>query len=219
MKWRLLALTVGLSVAGGSARASDHADTPYLAVDGSVDLTDLFAWTTTASGAVALNMAMTLRQRPAAGAVYTFHVEARQTWDVAGLQSDVTCIFGGDLNVRCWAGTADYVEGDAHRQGGLRGLEGQLRVWTGFVAEPDFAHRAGVRALVAGLRSVQDGKDDAGCPRLAPADRGALIDALTFGARDDLAGGQVYALLVQLPPDLLTQGRPVVGVWASVRGQ
>ncbi|MCB9651134.1 MAG: hypothetical protein H6730_31755 [Deltaproteobacteria bacterium] len=66
MTWRVLALTVGLSVLGGTAWAGDHADTPYLAVDGSVDLTDLYAWTTTstATGEHTLNLAMTIRSHP-----------------------------------------------------------------------------------------------------------------------------------------------------------
>jgi len=222
MTWRVLALTVGLSVLGGNAWAGDHADTPYLAVDGSVDLTDLYAWTTTATatGESTLNMAMTIRRHPSPGAVYTFHIEARQALDVAGLQSDVTCIFASDLTLRCWAGTADYVEGYASRQGGLLGLEGKLRVWTGFVKEPGFANLFGARALVSGLRSVAEAnKDMAGCPRLGASDRAALIDALTFDAQDDLAGGEVYALVVAVEPAIVTDGRPVVGVWASVRGQ
>ena len=219
MKWRLLALAVGLSAVGGSARASDHADTPYLAVDASVDLTDLFAWTTTSSGAKTLNLALTLRGRPSPQAVYTFHLEARQALDVTGLQSDVTCLFSADLQVRCWAGTKDYVEGDAHRADGLLGLEGQMRVWTGLVTDRGFANLTGLRALVAGLRSAEAMADDAGCPRLAEPDRAALIDALTFDPRDDLAGGRVFALVVALALDVVAEGRPVVGVWASVRGR
>ncbi|MCA9552370.1 MAG: hypothetical protein KC933_20210 [Myxococcales bacterium] len=222
MTWRVLALTVGLSVLGGTAWAGDHADTPYLAVDGSVDLTDLYAWTTTstATGEHTLNLAMTIRSHPAPDAVYTFHLEAREAMGVAGLDSDVTCVFANNLSVRCWAGTADYVEGNAHQQGGLLGLEGKMRVWTGYVVEPDFANLVGVRALVGGLRSVSAAnKDLAGCPRLSAQERADLIDALTFDAEDDLAGGEVYALVVALEPTILTQGRPVVGVWASVRGK
>ncbi|MCB9651133.1 MAG: hypothetical protein H6730_31750 [Deltaproteobacteria bacterium] len=139
---------------------------------------------------------------------------------MAGLDSDVTCVFANNLSVRCWAGTADYVEGNAHQQGGLLGLEGKMRVWTGYVVEPDFANLVGVRALVGGLRSVSAAnKDLAGCPRLSAQERADLIDALTFDAEDDLAGGEVYALVVALEPTILTQGRPVVGVWASVRGK
>ena len=87
-------------------RASDHLDTPTVAMNPRADIGDLFAWTS--SDAKQLNLVMTIVGDAFSDNVeYTFHIDSGKRLGATTGTTSIVCRFGADQAANC---RADGVE-------------------------------------------------------------------------------------------------------------
>lgn len=205
---RLLAtLLAGVSVVGGlrSAHASDHLDTPTVAMNPRADIGDLYAWTS-ADGAQ-LNLVMTLVGQSFSDAVeYAFYIESGKTLGATTSTSVIRCKFSDDQQAACR----------------VDGSERPLRVFAGQRDDPFFNNVRGTRAAYQrAAAALEDGApaDAAGCPSFDAATTEAIQYEWRHtdggAARDFLAGWSPASLVVAVDLDLVTKGGAMLGVWAQ----
>jgi len=208
----LAALAAGaLLICGGSAaRASDHLDTPTVAMNPRADIGDLYAWTS--ADAKQLNLIMTIVGDSFSDNVeYTFHIDsARRVGATAGTTT-LVCRFSADQAANCRADGVD---------------PSRLRVFAGRRDDPFFNNVRGTRAAyqraAAALRNGTP-VDAAGCPNFDAS----TVQAIQFEwrhtdggpASDLLAGWSPAALVVSIDVDVVATAGPLLGVWATTSSE
>lgn len=223
-----LALTVlSLPVATSWVTAADHIDSPAAVAEPTADITDLFAWTSEVEGAARLNLVLDVHPFASSdtqfpdSVQYVFHVGSTSAYGEATTETEVQCQFSSPTAIECWAGE-DYVAGDPTDPAGITSDSGAMRVFAGPRNDPFFMEFAGftnaVGTVVAAAPSLTF--DEAGCPAVDADTSAALVGQLQSGAdgapaSDTFAGANVLSLVVQLDPELVTPGGPLVAVWAS----
>ena len=117
----------------GAVRASDHLDTPTVAMNPRADIGDLYAWTS--PDGKQLNLVMTIvAQSFSENVEYTFHVDNGKRVGVTTATTAIVCRFGADQSAHCRAdGT------------------GQLRVFAGKRDDPFFNNVKGTRQPISAL--------------------------------------------------------------------
>ena len=206
-KGRLLAtLLAGITVVSGlrSAHASDHLDTPTVAMNPRADIGDLYAWTST--DGLQLNLVMTLVGQSFSDVVkYAFHIDSGKRLGVTTKTTTISCRFGKDQQAACR----------------VDGTDRQLRVFAGQRDDPFFNNVRGTRAAYQTAAAALKGgvaTDAAGCPSFDAATTSAILSEWrhTDGgdARDFLAGWSPASLVVSVDLDLVTQGGAMLGIWA-----
>ena len=186
------------------AHASDHLDTPTVAMNPRADIGDLYAWTS-ADGRQ-LNLVMTLVGRSFSDVVeYTFHIDSGKTFGATTNTTTIRCTFSGDQQAACR----------------VDGVERPLRIFVGQRDDPFFNNVRGTRAAyqrAAAALKGGVGTDAAGCPSFDAATTSAILTEWrhTDGgdARDFLAGWSPASLVVSVDLDLVTKGGAMLGVWA-----
>ena len=112
----------------GAARASDHLDTPTMAMNPRADIGDLYAWTS--SDGKQLNLVMTIVAQSFSDNVdYTFHVDSGKQLGATTGTTSISCRFGADQTALC-------------RSDGVH----DLRVFAGRRDDPFFNNVRGTRA-------------------------------------------------------------------------
>lgn len=207
----LAALAAGaILMYGGTVRASDHLDTPTVAMNPRADIGDLFAWTS--ADAKQLNLVMTIVGDAFSDNVeYTFHVDSGKRVGATTATTTIVCRFGADQAADCRA------EGiDASR----------LRVFAGRRDDPFFNNVRGTRAAyqraAAALRNATP-VDAAGCPSFDAS----TVQAIQFEwrhteggpASDLLAGWSPASLVISIDLDAVATAGPLLGVWATTSSQ
>src|SRR5687767_9437312 len=211
-KGRLLAtLLAGITVVSGlrSAHASDHLDTPTVAMNPRADIGDLYAWTST--DGLQLNLVMTLVGQSFSDVVkYAFHIDSGKRLGVTTKTTTISCRFGKDQQAACR----------------VDGTDRQLRVFAGQRDDPFFNNVRGTRAAYQTAAAALKGgvaTDAAGCPSFDAATTSAILSEWrhTDGgdARDFLAGWSPASLVVSVDLDLVTQGGAMLGIWAVTSSQ
>lgn len=204
---RLLAtLLAGITVVSGlrPAHASDHLDTPTVAMNPRADIGDLYAWTS--ADGEQLNLVMTLVGQSFSDVVeYTFHIDSGKTLGVTTNTTTIRCRFSDDQHADCR----------------VDGAERPLRVFGGQRDDPFFNNVRGTRAAYQRAAAALKGgvaTDAAGCPSFDAATTNAILSEWrhTDGgdARDFLAGWSPASLVVSIDLDLVTKGGAMLGVWA-----
>jgi hypothetical protein len=202
----LAALLAGVSLVAGlrPAHASDHLDTPTVAMNPRADIGDLYAWTS-ADGAQ-LNLVMTLVGRSFSDYVeYTFHIDSGKALGATTHTTTIRCRFSDDQQGACR----------------VDGSERPVRVFAGQRDDPFFNNVRGTRAAYRRAAAALEGEvavDAAGCPSFDAA----TMDAIQYewrhtdggAARDFLAGWSPASLVVSIDLDLVTKGGAMLGVWA-----
>jgi hypothetical protein len=202
----LATLLAGITGVSGlrPAQASDHLDTPTVAMNPRADIGDLYAWTS--ADGKQLNLVMTLVGQSFSDVVeYAFHVDSGKTMGVTTSTTTIRCKFSDEQQAACR----------------VDGAQRPVRVFAGQRDDPFFNNVRGTRAAyqraAAALKSGA-ATDAAGCPSLDAATTNAILSEWrhTDGgdARDFLAGWSPASLVVSIDLDLVTPGGAMLGVWA-----
>jgi hypothetical protein len=213
-----------------SARATDGADGPQASADPAADLAGLYAWMS--RDGKKLNLVMTVwPDAPASAALsdrvqYVLHVRSGPTMRRTEAEVPILCQTAGS-ELECWAGkTGLKVRGDASRRSGLASADGRLRVFAGVSDNPLFWNRIGFERFVElaiGWKEALSGQEDGaqcGVFTQEQSDWAWYVlgrSADDHAPRNDFAGQNVLALVVQVDASVVTAGGPIVGVWASTR--
>jgi hypothetical protein len=218
-------LTV-IALLAARGRAADHSDSPTLGGNPMADITDVYAWMTSAN----LNLVMDVSPRDDGtrgfdpSVLYVFHLTSKPGRGVGaagGTETKVIVRFASSSSVQCWVTDAagavikDYVTGDPSRAG-VASILGKIKVFAGRRADPFFFNQAGFDSAVTALRASTLNPDPAGCPMgIDEAQAQALRSMLETGA-DAYAGANVMAIVVQLDKALVNDGaNTTVAVWGS----
>lgn len=204
---RLLAtLFAGITVVSGlrPAHASDHLDTPTVAMNPRADIGDLYAWTS--ADGEQLNLVMTLVGQSFSDVVeYAFYIDSGKTLGVTTNTTTIRCRFSDDQQAACRVDNA----------------ERPLRVFADQRDDPFFNNVRGTRAAYQRAAAALKGgvaTDAAGCPSFDAATTNAILSEWRHtdggAARDFLAGWSPASLVVSIDLDLVTQGGAMLGVWA-----
>jgi hypothetical protein len=208
----LAALAVGalLTCVGSAALASDHLDTPTVAMNPRADIGDLYAWTS--ADAKQLNLIMTIVGDAFSDNVeYTFHIDSAKRLGATAGTTTLVCRFSADQAANCRAGGVD---------------PSRLRIFAGRRDDPFFNNVRGTRAAyqraAAALRNGTP-VDAAGCPNFDAS----TVQAIQFEWRhtdggppsDLLAGWSPAALVVSIDLDVVATAGPLLGVWATTSSE
>lgn len=202
----LAALLAAAIVTSGSstARASDHLDTPTVAMNPRADIGDLFAWTS--SDGKQLNLVMTIvAQSFSENVEYTFHVDSGKRLGATTATTAIVCRFAADQAANCRADGA-----------------AELRVFAGKRDDPFFNNVKGTRTAyqvaAAALRTGAP-SDMAGCPSFDAKTTQAMASEWRHtdgGAPSNfLAGWSPASLVVAIDLDVVAKQGPILGVWAT----
>jgi hypothetical protein len=218
---RTLFCAAALAGLAGSARASDHLDSPTVIADPRADIGDLFAWTS-ADGRK-LDLAMTIVGHSFSDRIaYTFHVDSGKVFGSTTATTEITCRFPAPDRADCRLGGADRAIGDGRGEAGLKGRNGRFRVFAGLRDDPFFNNVRGTRAAYGVAEAaIKAGApvDAAGCPTFDAATVHAIQDAWrhTDGgpAKNFLAGWTPASIVVEVDLSAVNRGGRLLAVWAT----
>lgn len=206
-------------------QAADHIDSPAAVAEPTADITDLYAWMD--SDAENLNLVLNVAPFAAQGMVfsdavqYVFHVGSGAGYGDVQTETEILCQFTAPPAIECWVGD-EYVAGDPNGEEGITSESGAIRVFAGLRDDPFFMEFTGFTETVSTVVSAAGDLDfdEQGCPDVPDETRTALVAQLMSGedgadASDTFAGQNVLSLVVQVDKTLVTDGGPVLGVWAS----
>ncbi len=224
---------VGAVLAAGALAApswsADHKDAPATIADPAADINDVFSFVD--SGRIVLGMTVT--PFAGAGAVfsnatqYVFHTSSGAAFGTTTANEDIICTFDASQNISCWAGTDDYVTGNASNSATpLTSASGKMIVFAGMRSDPFFFNLQGFKDAVSTVESVASSLtfDTSGCPTVPSSDvaaLGGLLSETTSTAApskttaDDFATANTLAIVVSLDPSLVTAGGKIMSVWGA----
>jgi hypothetical protein len=191
-------------VSAGAVRASDHLDTPTVAMNPRADIGDLYAWTS--PDGKQLNLIMTIVAQSFSDKVdYTFHIDSGKLVGTTTGTTTIVCRFGADQSANCRADNG-----------------AELRVFAGKRDDPFFNNVRGTRAAYQrAAAAVRNGAatDAAGCPSFDAQTTAAILSEWrhTDGgdAKDFLEGWTPASLVVSIDIDRVAKQGPILGVWAT----
>jgi hypothetical protein len=206
------------------ARSADHLDSPATKADPSADIADVFAFNDASRAVFAMTLfpAATTSAKFSDTVVYALHTASGAAFGTTTASEDILCTFSASQTISCWAGTDEYVTGDASQTSGISSADGKLKVFAGLRADPFFFnldgfHRA--EAIVEGAASSLT-FDPAGCPLLDNGTAAVLRQNLTTSADggaavDFFANLDALAIVVSVDKSLVTKGGNTVSVWGA----
>jgi hypothetical protein len=228
-----LASVAGIIGYAASAYSADHQDGPATTADPTADINDVFTWM---DGS---NVVLAMTTNPTATAGTQFSNSVQYVWHTTSVSAfgaaadagapvplDVIATFDTSQNIHLWVGTTEYVTGIASQTAGLASADGMVKVFAGPRADPFFFNLDGFKQTVADVNAAAPALLDAGafnaqgCPALNGATQMALQTQLKSAPDGGPAGNHFAALdgmaiVVSVAKSLLTQGGPVVSVWAG----
>jgi hypothetical protein len=206
-RWTVAPLLTGMGIicGAGPTQASDHLDSPTVAMNPRADIGDLYAWTS--SDGRRLNLALTIVGQSFSEHIeYAFHVESGKRFGAASDATHIVCRFSANQTVNCRAGA------DA----------GRFDVFAGKRDDPFFNNVRGTRAAYQKAKAaLENGTtvDAAGCPKFDAATTQAILDEWrhTDGgpARNFLAGWVTAALVVAIDLSVVAKNGAMLAVWAT----
>lgn len=203
----LVAAVIG-TVGAGAARASDHLDTPTVAMNPRADIGDLYAWTS--SDSKQLNLVMTVVAQSFSDQVeYRFHIDSGKRLGATTGTTVIVCYFSADQWAECLADNGAPV-----------------RVFAGKRDDPFFNNVKGTRAAYQrAAAAVRNGAatDAAGCPSFDAKTTEAILSEWRHtdggGASDFLEGWTPASLVVSIEVDSVAKQGPLLGIWATTSSQ
>jgi len=206
----LAALAAGAigTIGAGAVRASDHLDTPTVAMNPRADIGDLYAWTS--PDGKQLNLVMTVVAQSFSDKVeYTFHIDSGKRLGATTGTTAIVCRFSADQSADCRADGA-----------------APLRVFAGKRDDPFFNNVKGTRAAYQrAAAAVRNGAapDAAGCSTFDAKTTEAILSEWRHtdggAASDFLEGWTPAALVVAIDIDRVAKQGPLLAVWATTSSQ
>lgn len=240
-RYRALAV-IGAATISASAFAADHADGPAASMDKTADIADLYTWMSpdakTTYFVMDIGKDMHAGDRFSNVVKYVFHTTSMPAYGAAAAQvraMDIICTFDAAVVQRasCWIGNKDIIKGDASSAAGdggasLTSTSGKVKLFAGLRDDPFFFNFTGFTAVADTVNAVAhaDGGtplmfDTDGCPRGLGATGQALASTLAHNPDDGGAPADTFApfntlaIVMAVDTALVTEGGPIVGVWAS----
>jgi hypothetical protein len=226
----LLAGIAGVVAYSASALSADHQDSPATMAAPTSDINDVYSWVNGTN----LVLAMTTYPAAPTGALfddhvqYVFHTSSGAAFGAATAPVDIIATFDSAQKISLWVGTTEYLTGDASSTTGLSSADGKVKVFAGLRADPFFFNLDGFKNTVATVETVaatagMEGGltfNDGGCPILNAADETLLVGQLGTSLDggppvDHFATFNGLAIVVEIDKTLLTQGGPLMSVWAG----
>ncbi|HEX6661275.1 MAG TPA: DUF4331 family protein [Sphingomicrobium sp.] len=221
MTSRFLAAVAAITLSGLAAetQASDHLDTRTVIEDPSLDIGDLYAWTS--GGRV--NLVMTIVGHSfSPKARYVFHIASGSRLGDVRDTVTISCRFPSQAAATCEAPGIDRVQGDPRSTAGLESHDGHIRLFAGLRDDPFYNNVRGSRdAYQVAARTMKAGApiDAAGCPQLGTAASSDLLSAWrhTDGgpARNFLLGWTPASLVVSVETRKVARYGPMLAVWGA----
>jgi hypothetical protein len=226
LKWTGFIATLAMA---STAVAADHRDGPGVKMDPAADINDVYGFTD------ANNLVMAVTVFPAADAAakfsdtvqYAFHLDTGTQFGETLEGMDVICTFDAAQVASCWAGTKDYVTGDASAQGGITSESGMFKVFAGMRGDPFYFNLDGFNDAVATVVSVAGMMpppltfDAANCPNVDAATSGVLVGMLqgtnqgADPAVDFFKALNTLSIVVSIDRSLLNPEHNLVAIWSS----
>jgi hypothetical protein len=211
------------ALATGSARASDHLDSPTVIADPRADIGDLFAWIS--PDGARLNLAMTIVGHSFSDRLdYVFHIDSGRRYGPTSASIDLLCRFAGADAADCRLGK-DRATGDPRDEHGVTSANGRFRVFAGLRDDPFFNNVRGTReAYNVATRALENGAryDAAGCPGFSTAQSATILDTWrhTSGkpATNFLRGWTPASIVVSIDLGAVNRGGPMLAVWGATVG-
>ena len=206
------------------AKSADHLDAPATKADPSADIADLYAFNDGTHSVFAMTLfpAATTAAKFSDAVQYVIHTASGSAFGTTTANEDIICTFTTAQIISCWAGTDEFVTGDASATTGLASADGKMKVFAGLRADPFFFNLDGFHTAEATVEGAAAGLtfNGAGCPLLddgtAAALRGQLTHAPDGGpAVDFFANLDALAIVVSLDKSLVNKGGPLTSVWAG----
>ncbi len=207
------------------AHSADHLDSPATKADPAADIADLYAFTDGSHSvfAVTLFPAATTAAKFSNVVQYVIHTSSGAAYGTTTANEDIICTFTTAQIVSCWAGTDEYVTGDASAVAGIASADGKMKVFAGLRADPFFFNLDGFHAAEATVEGAAGSLsfDVANCPQLDPPTAAFLRGQLTTNpadggaAQDYFANLDALAIVVSLDTTLVNKGGAVVSTWAG----
>jgi len=229
-KWLgLLSLGAGFAAFSltSPVQSADHKDAPATTADPASDINDVFSFVDGTN----FVMIMTVSPFAAAGAKfsdttkYVFHTSSGAAFGTTTSNVDVICTFNAAQVIQCWAGTTEYVTGDANKEVGISSASGKLKVFAGMRQDPFFFNLQGFKDTVSAVEGATGlTADGSGCPNVGATTSAALVNTLkettstTVTSKteaDDFKTANTLAISVTVPLTLVNGGGKFVSVWAS----
>jgi len=206
------------------AHSADHLDSPAVKADPAADIADLYAFTDGASSVFAITVfpAATTAAKFSDTVQYVIHTSSGAAYGTTTANEDIICTFTTAQIASCWAGSDEYVTGDASATTGIASADGKLKVFAGLRADPFFFNLDGFHAAEATVEGAGTLPTDvAGCPLLDPGTAAFLRMQLTTNpadggaAQDFFANLDALAIVVSVDSTLVTKGGALVSSWAG----
>lgn len=214
-------------VLAGRGQAADRVMAPVAAGNPMADVTDVYAWMSTAS-----NLSLVMDVSPQddgshsfdPSVQYVFHLASKSRFSVppqAGTETKVICQFASNTSAQCWVtsdgNTKDYVSGDPSNPAGVTSILGKVKVFAGRRSDPSSFNVSGFNAAIAMYTSLLGGlTDGAGCPSGIDGTQAASLRTALATGSDNFAASNVMAIVVQIDKSLVNADKnAVVGVWGS----
>ena len=211
-----------LALAGGQeATASDHLDTRTVIADPRADIGDIYAWMS--EDRKRLNLVMTIVGHSFSPDLeYAFHVDSGPAFGNTTATESIRCLMPSATLIEC-KGAKDFAIGNASAEAGIESRGGHFRLFAGLRDDPFFNNVRGSRdAYLEAATAIELGapKDRAGCWQFTPLASSVILDRWrhTEGgpAKNFLAGWTPASLVISVDLEEVTEGGPVLGIWASV---
>lgn len=232
-KMRYLQGACALAITAGAAWAiaADHLDGAGVKVDAASDITDVYAW---ASSADKLTLIMdvsplaTTTSKFSDAVQYAFHVESSAAYGMPGEKTDIVCTFDAAQAIECVLGAPgdkvqDFVKGDASGAAGITSDTMKMKVFAGLRSDPFYFNLEGFKDAVSTVEGAAGGLmfDGSGCPNVDAATSAVLVGQLqgtmkgVGPAKDFFAAANVLAIVVEIDKTTVNAGGNIVAVWAS----
>jgi hypothetical protein len=229
MKRLAIALAGSACVAGIAAYArvalsADHLDAPATKADPAADIADVYTFNDGSRAVFAMTLfpAATTAAKFSNAVVYAFHTASGSAFGTTTATEDILCTFSTAQTIQCWAGTDEYVTGDASATTGISSADGKLKVFAGLRADPFFFNLDGFHHAEATVEGAASGLtfNGAGCPLLDNATAALLRTQLTTSldggtAVDFFQNLDALAIVVSIDKTLVTKGGALVSVWGG----
>lgn len=232
-KMRYLQGACALAITAGAAWAiaADHLDGAGVKVDPATDITDLYAWSSSAD-----KLTLIMNVSPLATATskfsdavqYAFHVESSSAYGMPGEKTDIVCTFDAAQAINCVLGApgdkvAEFVTGDASAPAGITNDTMKMKVFAGLRADPFYFNLEGFNDAVGTVKMAAGGLmfDGSGCPNVNAATSAVLVGQLQgtkagmAPAADFFAAVNVLSIVLEIDKSTVNGGGNIVAVWAS----
>jgi hypothetical protein len=235
LRWALGAACAATAVINPRAALSaDHGDPPIAATEPGANVNDLYTFMDGAGTNVIFVMDVYGAGAPIGAKFsdniqYLFETSSAATFGPTTNPVNIVCTFNIAQKIQCWAGTDEYVTGDASVAGGITSKSGKFKVYAGLRADPFYLNSNGFKDMVGTIKQDIDSGaltlDPTGCPNVSPAQSTILVNKLK-GHPDAAALGVVedqfkllntLAIVVQIDKALVTKGGPLIAASASTR--